>query len=383
MTKAAWAVLAAATLLLAMPAAQAHGGAPPRAHETRILHDMNDDCGGDGVTANCRGTHDLIALDVRETWDPTLGDVLVVRLTLDKGASGAALKDTLTVKVGSATKTFALETADDKAFTGAFDRVAGPFPLNDGTRFAVEGTLKRSTLGAAVGDTLSGWALQSASGTTEGDKMPGSYRTSLGTDGPAPASEASDPTAYGPASYKLKGPVQYARLVSEPRMVSVTAGGEALVVLTVTSLLGDQGAGRPGLDQAIHLEAADADGAEVRFHNPSAGAYAATHDAVLRKGAALEVHVAVQGEAPASGALRVTLTTDLGGRVVLEVPYTVTAPGSTAPASTTLTSTSMPASDPEETASDGSGNGAPGPGPLPLAVMLAAMALWSRRRSRA
>lgn len=71
------AFLAAASVAdrLAAPLASAHGAPSPDPRHTRLLADWADDCGGDGGarTGSGKGSHDLLALDLRESFGPDLG----------------------------------------------------------------------------------------------------------------------------------------------------------------------------------------------------------------------------------------------------------------------------------------------------------------------
>src|SRR5688572_31439732 len=83
----------AIALLLPPPPAAAHGPPVVRDQDTRLLADHNDDCGGDdaGALENCRGSHDLVSLDLREAYDEELGNVVVFRLLMNLGEGGAEL----------------------------------------------------------------------------------------------------------------------------------------------------------------------------------------------------------------------------------------------------------------------------------------------------
>jgi hypothetical protein len=122
-------LLLLAVLLVAVPVL-GHGAPSPKDQDTRLLHDHNDDCGGDdaGSLSNCRGTHDLIALDVREAHDPSLGDVVVFRLILN-GGSGE-LRDVLTLKVDGAAKTFEWRTTNNQQTASAAPSPSGMEPVS-------------------------------------------------------------------------------------------------------------------------------------------------------------------------------------------------------------------------------------------------------------
>src|SRR5688572_16584336 len=101
-----------ALVVLAMPV-EGHSAPNPAEDATRLLADWQDDCGGDGgaATGGCRGSHDLLALDVLEARDPQLGDVVVFRLFADAGR-GYPITDTLLLDAGGTAKTMAVTTQD-------------------------------------------------------------------------------------------------------------------------------------------------------------------------------------------------------------------------------------------------------------------------------
>lgn len=350
------AVLAA--LLLAAPAG-AHGPPPLRDQDQRLLADHNDDCGGDSAAglANCRGTHDLVGLDVREAHDATLGDVVIFRLLLNGGDTGQ-LKDTLTFKAGSASKTFELTTSNNQAFTGTgFDRVVGPTSINDGTRFAIEGLVQRDSLGP-TGTLLADFDVVATRDGTRGDFMPGTY-TTLAGPAPTGSSEQNDPASYERPSYALRGPGYYAN-AALPAIASVAVGASTELTVTFSNLL-------KNTPQSLAVATTGADGVQAWF---SVGAPDGSLAFDLGKGATTMRTLVLTGtEAGASGTLTLTLTSSLGGRSVHTLAYTVTeAPTSPSPTEppATPSASSTPSKD------------APGPG-LPLALGLLAFAGLRRR----
>lgn len=229
------AALAAALLLaLLAPPAAAHAAPPPRAFETRVLHDHNDDS-----LVVLAGKHgfDAIALDVREAALPTGEDVLVLRLLLNGGCNAELPTPCPTLRhlvrfdgpAGPAEVT--LETADGGAtWTGSAARFAGPEPLNDGTRFAIEAWVPLASFGGAAGDALGSWFVEGFAGEDPGDDMPA---------GAVPG--APDPlgAAFDIGSYTL-GRREYVRLEAGGPGANATATGPAgatvEVPLTVANL---------------------------------------------------------------------------------------------------------------------------------------------------
>ncbi len=190
-----------------LPLAAGHGPPATRAGEVRILVDQNDDCSGDDGTAaaECNGTHDLVAMDLREAWDEAFAaQVVVFRFLLNGGAPADGFVDVLTFRTGQGVRSFELRTTDNLHFTGTFDRVNATGPIGDGARFAVEGTVRLSTLGAIPGDVISEFQVQAFHGTTAGDVMPGTYSTEDGR-GPVGSAEMASPTELARPSYRLVG----------------------------------------------------------------------------------------------------------------------------------------------------------------------------------
>jgi len=351
-------------LLVLSGTASAHGAPNPRDFETRILTDQNDDCGEHGADG-CRGTHDLLAVSIREAHDADLGDVLVVSLWMDHGGSGAK-RDIVSFQAGGDTKTVTFRTSGDGTFTvdGAA-RISAPYPVpsasaQDGTRFGVDATVALSTLGIGKGDRVSGFKVDAYAGETRGDIMPGTYVTALGTEAPKGANEQGAPAEYVRAAYTLRGPVQYADLDADGP-VTVPADSEAFVALRVANRLGD-------MAQTFTFSATGGAGVTVGFHAPGSpdGEYPPTMRLDVPPDGDRLVHLVLVGqESGAGGTVTVTLATDLGGRVQDTVAYTV-GEGTTSPAA----STTSQAPD---------GQDSPGAA-APLALLLVALTAWMRRR---
>lgn len=177
------------TSLLVVPPTSAHGIRTPCAWEHRLLHDHEDDLGDSTVSA--KHGHELHGLDLVESWDETLGDVLVFRLSYEGGysksslapAKPALLKDVLSFQAGTKTLTFEWRTSDNSAFTGTFDKVVQPVTLTTacnstqkdeghlGDRQTVEGWIAFDKHGIAPGTSLSKFKVESFADATKADTM--------------------------------------------------------------------------------------------------------------------------------------------------------------------------------------------------------------------
>jgi hypothetical protein len=268
---------------------------------------------------NCQGTHDLIAMDVRESYDAGSGqDQVMLRLFVNGGDAASGLKDVISLKVDGSGKTFDMRTSNNHDFQGTgFDHVGLGPALNDGTRFVIEGTMARSALGA-VGAKLTDFHVEAWKGSTNGDAMKGSYHTVTGM-GPASSSEGSDPQEYSRNEYDVRGPSYYVTL-GMPGAQDVAVGVEQFAQLDIKNEL-------RATAQSITATVSGADGVQARFHDPSSPSgegYTDTLRIDLAKGASTIAHLALTGQtAGSSGTLTVTLTTDQGGRNIATLPYTV------------------------------------------------------------
>ncbi|HUR25021.1 MAG TPA: hypothetical protein VM327_03280 [Candidatus Thermoplasmatota archaeon] len=197
-------VAAGAALLVAVlsPSAAGHEAPPPRAFETRILHDHNDDS-----VIVLAGKHgfDAIALDVREARLSTGEDALVLRLLLNGGCNANApsdcptLREVVRFKGPSGPQQVAFETADGGVtWMGNAASYVGPEPLNDGTRFAVEAWVPYSSFGGAEGAALEDWFVEGYGGGQSADDMPAGAVPGL----PDPLGAAFDIGAYALGSRK-------------------------------------------------------------------------------------------------------------------------------------------------------------------------------------
>lgn len=316
-----------ASLLLLLPAVGAHGLPRPIPEQrTILLQDWSDDCGAPASGA-CRGSHDLVGLTLQEAYDATLGNVVLLRLYLDKGGSGSH-QDTISITTPSGVRTLSLQSPDDRTFTGTgFDRVGSPEPVpGEATRFSIEGAVRLSALGA-VGDKLSGFRVEAQAGSTVGDFMPGGCHKAVGDCIAGVDGDADEEIKR--SEYVLRGPTYYARLATPANAVEVAQGLEQMADLQIVNLLADQ-------SQRIEVTASAGPGVTARFHDPADPAGSGHSDKaslVLPPRGTSSIHLSLGGvTAGSEGTVRITVTTDLGGRLEEDVPYRVTAGGTCDPA---------------------------------------------------
>lgn len=237
------AVALALVALTALPAF-AHPAPGVSGRFVRLLHDFNDDYGGDQAVND---GHDLVALDVETNWSATRRSHLVFRLTMNGGWAPTtvnnrpALEETLRFKVDGVQRDLLFRTTTNLTWTGSCDAYS-PWtslrPLSadpDDPRFYVECTVAYDRIGAVAGSVLSDFRVEGRFGTARGDYMPGGAVVS-GNDVPAaPPSEQATPTASSRATFELPKAVS----VTAPASVTVPAGTSANVTLSVKELLGE------------------------------------------------------------------------------------------------------------------------------------------------
>jgi hypothetical protein len=370
-------LLAAACLLATLaPVATAHGitPTPPESFQV-LLQDRTDDCGpetvsGTGVASpqDCHGADALVGLALQEKWDGTQ-DQLVFRFYLDVGKAGP-FTDTLTLGTPAGAKTLSIKSSDDKSFTngGGFDSVGAVQAVaGEKSRFTVDATVSRATLGVSVGDALTGYHVESKSGSAAGDEMPGGCHNTVGDC----TAGATDEYVYGGGAgkYTVRGPSYYADL-SGPTGPQAATAGKDLDTPIMLNLKNDF----HRLAQTFTLSVEGADGVTAGFHaggNGMGAEYKAPLDVALDGGAATVLHLNLHGDrAGASGTLTITATSDAGGRTQIQVPYTVQDAGTPAPTGDDTGATSGPAS---------TSKGSPAPA-APLAGLLM-LGLALRRRA--
>jgi hypothetical protein len=308
-------------VLLWAPGVQAHPAPDPRDFEVRLLHDYSDDWGGHSVISD---GHDLIALDVQEAYDAALGvDSLYFRLLMNGGYNSDTtkpeLKDVLTFKAAGKPVTFDYRTTDNTKFSGTFDAVRGPAPVYksdgtaDGSRYAVTGVLRLTTLGVAAGAAISDFKVQGYAGTY----------TQAGQDiETEPPSEQTDHAKYVRASYTLAGPTQYVDLVVDPAKIAFEPGKQSTITLTLRSQLKET--------QTVNLSASLPAGLTGTFHPAATAELASKAETIL--------HFYVDGSGSASsGPATIVVTSSLGGRetgtsqIDVAPPATSTAASSSSP----------------------------------------------------
>lgn len=223
--------LLAATCLLALlaPTAAAHAAPPPRAFETRVLHDHNDDS---AVVLAGKHGFDAIALDVREARFATGEDALVLRLLLNGGCnenvptSCPTLRHVVRFEAPAGMQEIAFETADGGlSWTGTAARYGLPEPLNDGTRFAIEGWVPFASFDGSVRTALEGWFVEGYEGEQSADDMPAGA-----------AADLPDPlgAAFNIGSYALRAR-DYVRLDAGMHNATGVAGATVEVPLKLAN----------------------------------------------------------------------------------------------------------------------------------------------------
>lgn len=359
------ATVALLVALALVPAAAAHGVSKPDA-DVRLLQDWNDDCGGDGgaISGSCKGSNDLIALDLIEKADPS-GDLGVFRLFMDKGQSGS---HDVVISMGTpgGAKAYTVHSTDDSHFSGSgFVSVGNAVPLNDGTRFTVDAAVRLSDLGGP-GAKLSGFKVDAKQNGAVGDFMTGGCHNAVGDCVHNSASD-SDGGNFVKPDYTLRGPTYYVS-VDSPGPQQVNLDDESLVQLDLKNEL-------RATPQGVTLSVAGADGVEARFHDPAAAqgsGYTETYRIDLKGGQSTFAHLALKGTtAGASGTLTLTATTDQGGRTQVTVPYTVGSDGAGGETGSGGEPSSEPAKD----------KGSPLPAGALVALALLGSALVARRRA--
>jgi hypothetical protein len=360
-------LLSTAVLLLASaPLAAAHGAPAEAEPAKRLLADWTDDCGGDGGTAtgSCRGSDDLIALDIKEMYDGTQ-NVLVFRFTMDKGKS-YPITDALTLTTPGGPKTLAIRTTDDAGFTatGGFDSVGPAKPLNDGTRFTVDATVSFASLGVAPGDKITGFSVSSNGAAGAGDFMPGGCHNTLGDCVDTGQSSGQYVAGNNPGSFTLRDPAATYATLDGPSGTQTAVAGKDLpspIQIDLKNLL-------HRTPQAITIKAEGADGVTAGFHVGGSGmdmmAYKPSVDVTLPGDGTTILHLNLHGDrAGASGTLTITATTDQGGRTQLAIPYMVS-----------------DAALPPQTTTDSGGGGKHSPAPAMALTGLLLLGLALRRR---
>lgn len=174
-------LLLAAVLLLA-PLGVAHGAPEPLGHETRLVHDDNDDTLLYAVQG--QGVLDQIAMDVREGYSVVHQEpMLIFKLSLNDActsevpeplvANCGTITETIQFDAPTGTQTITLTSEDQGAtWTTNAPYLVQPYLLNDGDRFAVEVGQTFSALEIQVGDTISNFLASTDLSGSEGDVMP-------------------------------------------------------------------------------------------------------------------------------------------------------------------------------------------------------------------
>lgn len=299
--------LCAATAFL--PGVAAHGAAAPREVDLRVL--LDDDgglgyggCGpseetGTSCTPAPEGL-DVLALDVREAFlgaAPALAFRMVVQSAVVHDGRGLLL----TMTANGTEHKLAIASPDGTNYTSPdFDRLEGPFDVFDGHPKAIDGWLRLSTLGLAVGDSITGIHLDSTHHDEPDDVTPGAYYSN-GVQMPHLPHDADPGEALEerfPGTYAVKGPAPLLKVEATPTLLDLSQDGN--VTLRVSNPL-------TATTQSVTLSFMG-DG-EGRFPDGAANATLS-----LDPGATRDLTLRWPTEATGGNA-SVLVTSDLGARV--------------------------------------------------------------------
>lgn len=293
-------------ILLAMamiPMASAHASAPPPDYMVRLLHDCNDDYFGDDSSITSRPGHDIHSLDLREAWSSELGNHVVFKIILNGDDD-----ETITVALSAGGSKSYDFVRNNGVWSGTFAKVRHIEDIGDGNRFALEGSVRVSSLGS-IGDTLRSFTVTGKSGGDTHDRIPGND---------AQLGGCSD--NYERPDYRLAGPIQYVSADFEDDDITAKQGIESLVALDLVSLTRDA-------SQTVKVSL-EGDGARLRLHDPDSGAYVEEAEFDLSRlgnqGQGKTIHIAIEGDSAGEGQATATITTSLGGRLVRTLDFTVT-----------------------------------------------------------
>lgn len=344
--------LFAATALV--PGAHAHGAAAPREVDLRVL--LDDDgglgyggCGpADEAGAPCTPEPeglDVLALDVREAFlgpEPAVAFRMVVQSAVVHDGRGLRL----TLTANGTQRQFAAASPDGVAYTStAFDLLEGPFDVFDGHPKAIDGWLRLSTLGVAVGDSITGIHLDTTHHDEPDDVMPGTYYSN-GVEMPHLPHDADPGEALAehlPGTFAVKGPAPLIAFEATPTVLDLSQDGN--LTLRISNPL-------TATTQSVTLRVHG----EGRFPGGVSNATLS-----LDPGATRDLVVAWPTPAQGGNA-SVLVTSDLGARLVRHVQVVPLPPAN-------LTAPAVPG-----------GKDAPAPAAIPLAVALLAAAVAARRR---
>jgi hypothetical protein len=304
-------------LLLALIPASGHGAPPSKDQDIRLLHDCNDDYHGSDAGIGGREGYDLHTLDIREIY--TNGaNALVFRIILN--GDGPADID-VNFKVSGDAKTYTFAKAN--SWTSTFDKLTLPSDIDDGERFAIEGTVAWANIGAKVGSKISEY---NAIGTyADGSDSLRDF------DGPA-LSACDEETVFFPDanqdkipdSYPLRGPVQFFSTAIREPDVTFKVGERKLIEIQVGNKIQSS--------QNVELRASNGAMVDVEFHNIDSDVYEEVGRIGLGAKGTISgtkvLHLVVEGNTVGAGTIEVITTSTLGGRVVKTLDYEVTSTSS-------------------------------------------------------
>lgn len=337
-----------AALFFLVPA-MAHEAPSALQQDFRLYHDCIDDYATDGFGGD---GYDLHTLDLREIYDEDLGNALVFRIILN-GQGNADIDVTFSV-AGSA-KSYEFTTTGG-SWTGTFDHVEKINSVNDGDRFALEGTVAFSSIGAGVGKKLSNYDAVGAydSGSDSVSEFDGGAFQQCDE----PARKFADANSDGtPDAITLQGPTQFYKQDVKPTDVTLQEGQEVLISLDVSNRIRQA--------QNLEFTAIHEGPGSIQFHDPVSGAYTEIGRIALgnkgSSGDSKTLHLVLEGDAPGTGNIIIDSVSNLGGHYKETVTYEITS------GQTQSSSPSSSSPEAEET-------------PYPFALGILAI-LWFARRT--
>ncbi len=355
-----WAALA----LCSLPIVAAHGAAPTREIDTRVLQ---DDDGTAGYTPDtcapvpgcpfASGAPDLLALDLREASTADGQPVLWFRAAYQTEVPAGPKAIHITLTAAGKAHELDFTSADGVAFTsGTFAKVVGPTPIGDGHPKALDGMLFPSALGLGPGDTLTGISVESHGAGNAGDLMPGGWSPSEGVE-VAPIPNPAESERSFPGAYTLSGPAPLLRMMAMGALDLTAAKG--LVMVHVENALS-------ATQQFANLSVTAPAGVVATFDPAS----------VALDGGAAKMATLRLVKATGDGVLNVTVRSDLGAYAVLSIPY------QGAPAHHDSNTTALPGSGTGDATSRLPGPSSSHATPLPLPFLAMAVSLLVARRRR-
>lgn len=324
-------------LLVAAPAATAHGAAPSRAIDTRILLDDDGSVGPGGcVDGQCppndAGGLDLLSIDGREAYTADGQPTIELRVAFQDFSSKTGQSVKITFKAGGADHEIEFHGGGTAYNSSACAKFAGPIPIGDRTPKAIDCTLLASGLGVKSGDKLEEVKVTSSIGGNAYDVMPGTWYENGQLAPHVPTVE--------PGQVPDPGEIQEG--LSDPELGSYEVVGPAALLNLTTTAPGTIGPFKATL--AIQNAVAEDQFATITvqtFGNLTAAVDQSSLD--LKASSAARTVILTIDKVKSAGNVTLLITTNLGAyqKITLDVkpPVSVAAPSTATNASSTSSTT--------------------------------------------